>query len=336
MLATDKPSDMDTGALESTYPVLNSQMDIDKNKVCIEKKRKTGHDEMEYISTTLVLEETIVMPEKSGQTALTPKNPGMISSEDTTNIDLHILTSLEVIDIKFSPENPYLEKQQTIDSHVDDQVITVNAGEVRNYPNVQETKVDSGTEIARPILDEDCFFNFDIVDHTKGNSSMDATTVMEVDSKATVTGQLVIDKQKFGHSNPYEVLTHDIVIQNENENYIEIEGNKTEMDTGLEVSIKEREEERMEGTKGERMETESVNTIEGDEEVGRQETKYMSYSKAAGRYKRKKRVVEYSVDNRWAEDVKAELIGLLKKERNTFDCELWGYDKMIEAFENPT
>ncbi|CAG8743631.1 6767_t:CDS:2, partial [Gigaspora rosea] len=106
----------------------------------------------------------------------------------------------------------------------------------------------------------------------------------------TVTEQLVIDKQKFGHSNPYEVLTHDMVTQNENENYIEIEGNKTGMDTGLEVSIKEREEEeRMEGTKGERIETESVNTIEGDEEVRRQETKHMSYSEAASRYKKKKR-----------------------------------------------
>ncbi|CAG8731079.1 8651_t:CDS:2, partial [Gigaspora rosea] len=148
---------------------------------------------------------------------------------------------------------------------------------VRNYPNVQETsKIDSSeqhTEIAQPTLDEDCFFDFDIVDHTKRNSSKDATTAMEVDGKETVIEQLVINKQKFGHNNL------------------------------------------------ERMEPESVNTIEGDEEAEIHETKHISYSEAA--------------DNRWAEDIKAGLIGLMKKKRNPFDCELWGYDKMIEAFENP-
>ena len=75
-------------------------------------------------------------------------------------------------------------------------------------------------------------------------------------------------------------------------------------------------------TKDEQMETESNGIIKDDEVAETHVNKQMSYSEAVERRREKRREPEYSVDNRWADEVKIRLTKLIKKERLLFDCEL--------------
>ncbi|CAG8467452.1 24276_t:CDS:2 [Gigaspora rosea] len=148
----------------------------------------------------------------------------------------------------------------------------------------------------RPTLDEDCFFDYDIPHLDKRNLSKDDNTIMVVDSNN--------------------------VLQNDNYSSSQGENNKEERNVNIVTKVKER------------METKSNITIEGDKVTETQETRQISYSEAIGRYKGKRKGVTQCLDNGWTEEVKRRLTDLMKKEKMPFDCKLWGYDKIIEAFEN--
>ncbi|KAF0496176.1 hypothetical protein F8M41_021042 [Gigaspora margarita] len=84
------------------------QMDIDENDARKEKKRKITFNTIIGISILLEAKEIELSLKESGQLAQTLSNQLIILSVTKIKTDLHRLLQPAVIDIKFSPRNPYL------------------------------------------------------------------------------------------------------------------------------------------------------------------------------------------------------------------------------------
>ncbi|CAG8444267.1 hypothetical protein C2G38_2177879 [Gigaspora rosea] len=274
MSATNETSEMNSSTVEVTQSLLDNQINIDKDEVQRDlKQRKTNKEAIGIINTPLDQDGQNILLEKSGHSALTLTNQLITSLDATTKTVLYTFPQPQAIGIKFSSDNPYLAQQQTQNSHVDTQLIVGNIDVSVENQNMQE---DSRTAIEnveqtitniRPTLDEDCFFDYDILHLNKRNLSKDDNTIMEVDSNN--------------------------VLQNDNHNPIQGEDNVNdkvpEIEEERNVNIATKEEERME--------TESNITIEGDEVTETQETRQMSYSEAVGKHKGKRKEVTQRLDN---------------------------------------
>ncbi|KAF0499398.1 hypothetical protein F8M41_020456 [Gigaspora margarita] len=155
---------------------------------------------------------------------------------------------------------------------------------------------------------------------------------MEVDNNTPIK-QPIDDHQKYAYNNPYAVLAQQETSQNEAQNLEQLNEDNNE-------GVNEQNEytkSKMEREKEDRMETASNITIDGEDATEKTEAKKISYSEAVRHYQRKRtnKVIECRVDNRWTKEVKSKFIDILKKECLSFDCDIWDYDRMIEAIDNP-
>ncbi|RIB23068.1 hypothetical protein C2G38_2172332 [Gigaspora rosea] len=317
MSATNDTSEMDSSAVEVTQSQLDNQMDIDKDDVQGDlKRRKTGKEAMEIVSTPLSPDGQNVLLEKSGHPALTPTNQQITSSDAGTMIfcdsqktaefllNLHTFPQPQTISIKFSSDNPYLAQQQTQNSHVDTQLIAGNIDasvETQNWKKDSRTaieNVDQTTTEIRPTPKDNCFVDHEVPHLNKQNLVKDDNMIMEVDSNVTTSEQKMGDQQKYIHNNPYTALVDENVLQDDN--YNSIRG--TDNNNDYVPEIEEETNRNIASKEGNKIETESNITIEGDEVTEQRETRQMSYSEALGGHNGKRREVTQRLDNGWSEE----------------------------------
>ncbi|CAG8753898.1 15136_t:CDS:1, partial [Gigaspora rosea] len=208
------------------------------------------------------------------------------------------------ISIKFSSDNPYLAQQQTQNSHVDTQLIAGNIDasvETQNWKKDSRTaieNVDQTTTEIRPTPKDNCFVDHEVPHLNKQNLVKDDNMIMEVDSNVTTSEQKMGDQQKYIHNNPYTALVDENVLQDDN--YNSIRG--TDNNNDYVPEIEEETNRNIASKEGNKIETESNITIEGDEVTEQRETRQMSYSEALGGHNGKRREVTQRLDNGWSEE----------------------------------